>query len=274
MMKKLIVLLAISASALTTAHAQQRPHPNFEISSCQLPVEVKIVREDENAIWWPPLPLWKTNRYNRYANEAGFAKMFTTFGTSGKNPEQNVHHAPGQMVNCYPGGSASSTQWLTFRVRTSGFFSSPAETWHIATLGKFSSSNDMTAYEAIGISLFTGHWGKQGVGPERASAGPGAIGTDAPRLDTAAGLERVMKDGVTYFVEMHLTPTAVVWRLHDSETNTFTDWRRYNQPAGYPPLSGTGVALAVLCSDPGGACEAYNKPFTVHFWDIATGFMN
>ena len=81
-----------------------------------------------------------------------------------------------------------------------------------------------------------------------------------------------LADGVSYFIEMQADTVSLAYRVTDEGSGQSTGWKNYVQPAGRPPLDGTGLLFAFLCHDDNARCEAFDQPFRVDVFDIAAGW--
>ena len=239
----------------STSHRVAGPD---EFDQCVIPQAVRFARELEGGSW-------RTTR--DVAPPGGpLARMTPAVGAAtAKNPEGVVSHGPLVAHNCTP-GTPTARQWLQLRVRTDGFFGTEVGD-HLAfgIRGNLATRNveGNEVIDGIGIVLHR-FWG--GVLAERFQRpGGNAFGpADSPQV--------VLRDGATYLVEMQATTTSLRFRVTDEDAGTTSGWKDFAQPAGYPPLTGTGLFLAALCGDDNARCEAYDRPFRVDLFDIAGGW--
>ena len=166
-----------------------------------------------------------------------------------------VSHGPLHAQNCTPGAGALQT--LSLRVRSQGFFASGVGD-HLA----FGLRANYPTFNALGNEQY------EGIG---AILHPLFGGVMAERFGYPSGGDREaatppqveLADGVSYFIEMQADTVSLAYRVTDEESGQSTGWKNYVQPAGRPPLDGTGLLFAFLCRDDNARCEAFDQPFRV-----------
>jgi hypothetical protein len=230
-----------------------------EFLRCEVPQQIAIVRENEGGSGW------KTNRYLQFAGQP-LAKVLPAAGlATAKNPEGVLSHGPLHAQNCTPGAGALQT--VSFRVRTLGFHGRGIGD-HLAFGLRFNyptfNALGNERYEGIGVMLnqFFG-----GVTGERFGYPVGnelQLPATWPQVDLA--------DDTIYLVEMQADTASASYRVTAEGSGQSTGWKNYAQPAGLPPLQGTGLLFALLCRDDNGRCEAFDAAFRVEIFDIVAGW--
>lgn len=229
-----------------------------EFSRCEVPEQISFVREKDGATGW------KTSRYLKYAGQP-LALMVPGGGLpTGKNPEGVVSHGPLHAQNCTPGSGSVQTQRL--RVTTEGYFGTDVLN-HLFFQARSSYPTANAAgqerYDGIGVILFP-QFG--GVLAERFALPSGNS------LETPTPPQPALRDGVSYLIELRATTGQVSYRVTSEPTGETTGWKTYAQPATQAPVTGTGFAIAVLCADDNGRCEAFDKAWRVDIRDLAIGW--
>ncbi len=229
-----------------------------EFLRCEVPHRIAIARENEGAAGW------QTNRYLQLAGQP-LVKVLPAAGlATAKNPEGVLSHGPLHAQNCTPG--AGAVQTVSFRVRTLGFFGSGIGD-HLAfgLRANYPTFNALgnEQYEGIGVMLnefFGGVTGERFGYPVGNAVQPAT----PPQVDLA--------DDTIYLVEMQADTASASYRVTAEGSGQSTGWKNYAQPAGLPPLQGTGLLFAFLCRDGNGRCEAFDAAFRVDIFDIVAGW--
>ena len=276
-------LAAVLAGNPTRAQVQPTTFPptavasSSEYSNCTVPSQVTFRLEDVNAPWYPSS--WKTVRYLMFPGQTTLTKMVPAPGsgaTTGKNPEMNTGAGPRQAENCAPAGA---TQYMSFRVKTTNYFSQPGGGTVAGNHLVFGwrSAASATTVDTIALILHVNHPSGLGSGffPERIRIGLGAGDLPAvPPVTASDGTPFPAQDGITYFVEALADQTGIAYHIANVGTGKSSNWIRYSNPASIPPAVGTGIAFGSICADAdlSGSCEPFNyqtqSPHKVEIWDI------
>jgi hypothetical protein len=265
-----------------------------ELSNCSVPREVKFVREYSNGAW-------RMNRYVRHPWESSLVLR------AYKNPEQNLASSPGHATNCSDGSYGKSVMRMTFKVKTSNYFTQqyPSIGWHIAILMKGSiyghtptqpplthyplRNGEPVSYTGRGI-IFDRNAGVQAeyydnynwyyawvFNPDTSQY----VWVWKTDQETAGNHPLALYDNVEYTSDVWVSNTVVSytvtapWAAAPTQPEPPYQYIVGRAKADWSEsvphsLSGTGFAIVPLCNWPGG-CEYAGEPnpaFNVHIYDI------
>jgi len=176
-----IVVVCISVVTTLTGIASAQPYAGAqELGKCDIPTRILF---SNSGIPYPGL--YGIKRYVQYPggplNEMQPQPGYST----GKNWTMNPDYAPANVQNCSNGGPGG-TQWVTFRLKTTNYFSSaigsggPA---HLVFGLRFVAT--ATSYDGIGMILMPQYGGmigerfRVGMGGGKWRDGPDAFGPDS-----------------------------------------------------------------------------------------------
>ncbi|HVG61056.1 MAG TPA: hypothetical protein VNA24_21025 [Hyalangium sp.] len=235
-----------------------------ELSNCTIPT--RIVFQNVNVGF--PTVSYRPMRFVQYPG-GSLNLMYAQPGYStGKNFTMNYYAAPLQAQNCSNGGP-SGTQWLTFRLKTTNYFSpSSGVVDHLV----FSLRSNMThsSFDGIGMILMPQYGGMMG---ERFRYG--IDGFLSQRQVPTPSTQIPLQDGVEYAVTIHATANYTSFGITNVATGATTGFVGMPNPSGYPLVNGSGLFMAALCSGSIGYshCENFTStPFTVDIWAISSGW--
>jgi hypothetical protein len=254
----LITLLGLAGTASAQSYAGAH-----ELNNCAIPTRIVI---SNSGIPWPGY--WGVKRYVQYPGGSLTELQPQPGYTTGKNWSMTPGYAPAQASNCSNGGPAG-TQWLTFRLKTTNYFSSGVVDHLVFGLRFFSTSS---SYDGIGMILHPYLGGMMGERFRYGYAQPGQVA--AP-----ASSQIPLVDGVEYAVNIHATANYTSFSVTNVATGATTGFlgagfQWYPNGSSIPPANGTGLMFAVLCSQgPGANCDNWNgTPWSVDIWGINSGW--
>jgi len=257
--------VAVLLGFVGTASAQTSAGTH-ELNNCAIPTRVLF---SSSAIALPGL--YGVKRHVQYPG-GPLTEMQPQPGyRTAKNWQMNPNFGPVQAQNCSNGGPWG-TQWLTFRMKTTNFFSSGIID-HLVFGLRFYSYPVPTVpkYDGIGMVLLPAYGGMIG---ERFRLGYGA--PDSTLLSPYPQRQIPLQDGVEYAVNIHATASYTSFSLTNVATGQTTGFVGNANPSQYPPVNNTGLIFAVLCSGPPAAnasCDNWNHAqWSVDFWSIGSGW--
>jgi hypothetical protein len=249
--------LASVASAQTYAGAH-------ELNNCAIPTRILF---SNSGIAWPGY--WGIKRYVQYPGGALYERQPQPGYSTGKNWPMEPNYAPSQVQNCSNGGPGG-TQWLTFRLKTTNYFSAVGNgngAHLVFSLRSWVPSS--SSYDGIGMILMPEYGGMMG---ERFRWGIDSLVSQ--RQNPAPSSQIPLQDGVEYAVNIHATANYTSFSITNVTTGAATAFVGMPNPSGYPPVNGTGLIFAVLCSGGVNAnCENWNSTqWSVDMWSISSGW--
>ena len=263
---RIALCMAVVLGLASTASAQIYAGPG-ELSNCTIPTRILISNSAS------PFS-WGIKRYVQYPG-GSLTEMQPPPGYStGKNWRRSPDSGPGQVQNCSNGGPGG-TQWLTFRLKTTNYFSSAVGSGtgaHLIFGLRFFDSvkpDGSPAYDGIGMILMPQYGGMLGERFRFGMDGPvgGVFSVPASQIP--------LQDGVEYAVNIHAAADYTSFSLTNVITGATTGFvGGPNSLIGYPVVN-TGLAFAVLCSGDIGptSCENWNAtPWSVDISSIGSGW--
>lgn len=276
-----VALAALCACAAEPALAQQLANEYHESWCNVMPEELIFERRPT-----PGGPVWgggyETVRRERYRDSA--------FVDHYKNAELIAQHAPSFARNCpaWSQPAGATTQWLTFRFSTEGFFNSGIGN-HMAV---FARSRALRFYgwpgytagfdKLLGAAIWANGWGVH----SEEFVEPTAYSVLTPAQPFGS-----LRDRINYRFTMHATDSAFAFWIVDEDRGSALVASSYRaDPFAVPdPRSrwtadGAGIVIALLCSpegQPAGhrlSCEFepgsphHQQTFRMHLWDLSKGW--
>jgi hypothetical protein len=243
-----------------TASAQTYAGPQ-ELNNCTIPT--RILFSNNGGI----------KRFVQYPGGALNEMLPRPGYSTGKNWNMDLSYAPANFQNCSNGGPGG-TQWLTFRLKTTNYFSYGilssvgSGAWGHLAFGLRFLEPTANSYDGIGMILMPQYGGMTG---ERFRVGmqDGLTGQVFPLPPNQIPLQ----DGVEYAVVIHATSNYTSFSLTNVATGATTGFVGGPNPPNYPPVNNTGLAFDTLCSGGNASCENWNAtPWSVDISSISSGW--
>lgn len=283
------------STATSSSPGTTTPDMLGEWADCRLPQRIQFVRERQGP-WWPgPFGVTRKEQYAGGPLETKAAK----------NPEAHDAHGPGHSQNCTPGAAAGKdTQWLSFKFQSTNYFgSSPSDASavgdHLAILmrAKFGPSGFVVGPYGRASYIQTPQYHARGIIFHRASgvqAEHYSLAQPSGRQTLQAGAwstrlhPLVLRDGVTYTVNVIASDTSVSYQVIEPSGNASIFWSPastwHETPDGTfvagpattnARTTGTGFGVGVLCNPAsvcGGQSQDETRPFTIDLTEISGGW--
>lgn len=265
----LFACIATHTSAqINTASAGTKQAGLYEISECRFPTALTFTRE---TIWSNGWAFPFMSRYVQFAGEAPNRMIGPNINVTGKNPEQVSAHGGEHYTNCTNGNPATQYQFMTFKLRTTGYFDTGVGN-HIAVMLRSSITEMENAinknYQGVGTAIFRDN----GIYGERFNLKLGG------KFETPPFTAFKFNDGATYEITIHAAPSGAAYAAKNLNTGARVPTTGMNFFNGVgpnnPELYFQGAAIAVLCTDQNSACADTGPQFRIDIWDINVGWFN